>query len=236
MIIPNLEVVYPTNITIAPPGWRPKVDIICIHDLGGSPKETWHHDESGKTWISDPDFLGSFNDSAVELYTYFLEHFVIKDLAAGIIFLGTVHHQTDSEGPIVSGRCGELNSGNVKNVFLDCNHFELTRIPSPSSQAHRILTENIDDMTQSILAQDKRRVIFSSPPPEPLNTAGPLPPSAPGHEKLGRSSHMPKGGIIPGPPQRVIDTESFKLWARKRDAGEFSLNYPKLAWVLRVVA
>ncbi|GJC90074.1 hypothetical protein ColLi_12912 [Colletotrichum liriopes] len=43
--------------------------IICIHDLGGSPKTTWHHDESGKTWISDPDFLGSLKDS-VRVWTY----------------------------------------------------------------------------------------------------------------------------------------------------------------------
>ncbi|KAK1574197.1 ankyrin repeat-containing domain protein [Colletotrichum navitas] len=346
MIVPSLEVVYPTNTTIAPPGWRPQIDIICIHDLGGSPKATWHHDESGKTWISDPDFLGSFNDSvriwaygynsepvanmtpasialhaddllasmmngyreygggptifiahglggtivkkAVELYTYCPEYFVIKDLAASIIFLGTVHHPTDSEGVlkavkatvtagltknsadpsmdeirqfsetvrqvnnnfvnktmprflilnclakrsikvtaddgtssrnrIVSGRCGEMNSANVKNVSLDCNHLELTQIPSPSSQVHTILTENIDEIIQIILARDKRRVIFSPPPPATLNTAGPSPPSPPDPEKLGRPSHMPKGRIIPGPPQRVTDTESFQLWARKKNA------------------
>lgn len=38
--------------------------IICVHDIGGSPKTTWHHDESGKMWISDPEFLGNFSNSA----------------------------------------------------------------------------------------------------------------------------------------------------------------------------
>ncbi|KAK2007707.1 ankyrin [Colletotrichum eremochloae] len=346
MIIPSLEVVYPTSTNIAPPGWRPQIDIICIHDLGGSPKATWHHDGSGKTWISDPDFLGGFNDSvrvwtygynsepaanmtpasialhaddllasiingyreysggptifiahglggtvvkkAIELCTRCPEYFVIKDLTAGIVFLGTVHHPTDSDGVlqavkatvtaaltthsldppmdeirqfsetvrevnstflnknmprvlilnclamrsvkltandgttskdrIVSRRCGEMNSVNVKNVRLDCNHFELTQIPSPSSQTHRLLAESIDEMTKNILAQDKRRIIFSSPPPAPRNMADPPPPSPPNPEKPGRPAHMPKSQIIPGPPQRDSDTEAFHLWTRKRNA------------------
>ncbi|KAK2051355.1 ankyrin [Colletotrichum caudatum] len=346
MIIPSLEVVYPTNTNIAPPGWRPQIDIICIHDLGGSPKATWHHDESGKTWISDPDFLGNFNDSvriwtygynsdpaanmtpasialhaddllasilngykaygggptifiahglggiivkkSIELYTYCPEYSFMKDVMAGIVFLGTVHHPTDSEGVlkavkatvtagltknsanppldeirqfsetvrevnstfidktiprflilnclakrpikftaddgtssrkrIFSGRCGEINSVNVKNLSLDCNHFELTQIPFPSSQTHRLLIEGIDEMTKNILAQDKGRIIFSSLPPELPNTAGPPPPSPPNPEKPGKSARTPKSRTVPGPPQRVVDTEAFDLWARKRNA------------------
>ncbi|KAJ0273537.1 hypothetical protein COL940_009819 [Colletotrichum noveboracense] len=33
-------------------------------EVRGSPKTTWHHDESGKMWISDPEFLGNFSNSA----------------------------------------------------------------------------------------------------------------------------------------------------------------------------
>ncbi|KAH9225397.1 hypothetical protein K456DRAFT_1776071 [Colletotrichum gloeosporioides 23] len=64
MIIPSLECVYPPNLNLVPPRWRPLVNIICVHDIGGSPKTTWHHDESGKMWISDPEFLGNFSNSA----------------------------------------------------------------------------------------------------------------------------------------------------------------------------
>ncbi|KAK1996824.1 ankyrin [Colletotrichum falcatum] len=253
--------------------WLTRQSIICIHDLGGSPKATWHHDGTGKAWISDPDFLGSFMDSvriwtygynsepavnmtpasialhaddlvssmkdrykacgAIELYTYCPEYFVLKELTAGIIFLGTVHHPTDSEGvlkavratvtagltknsvdppmdeirqfseavrevnstfinktmprfpilnclakrsikisadddQIVSRRCGEMDSVHVMNVLLDCNHFELAQIPSPSSQTHSLLIEHINEMTKRILAQNEKRAFSSSQPPPPL--------------------------------------------------------------------
>ncbi|KAK2043489.1 hypothetical protein LZ31DRAFT_595553 [Colletotrichum somersetense] len=98
MIIPSLEVVYPTNSNIAPPGWRPQIDIICIHDLGGSPKATWHHDESGKTWISDPDFLGSFNDS-VRIWTYGYN----SDPAANMTPASIALHADDLLASILNG-------------------------------------------------------------------------------------------------------------------------------------
>ncbi|KAF6808593.1 ankyrin unc44 [Colletotrichum sojae] len=142
MIIPNLELVYPHNPNLAPPRWRPLVNLICVHDIGGSPTTTWHHDESGKMWISDPEFLGGFRNTA-RVWTYgfnsdpavnmapasiafhadellamilarysmsgavilalnCIEYFSIRDAIAGIVFLDTVHHQTDSEGVLTS--------------------------------------------------------------------------------------------------------------------------------------
>ncbi|KZL84908.1 ankyrin unc44 [Colletotrichum incanum] len=345
MIIPSLEIVYPAHINLAPPGWRPQVNIICIHDLGGSPKTTWHHDESGKTWISDPDFLGSFKDSvrvwtygynsepaanmmpasvalhadellasmmeeytkysggptifvahglggtivkkAVELYTRCPEYFIIKDLTAGIVFLDTIHHPTDSKGVLKAvkttvtaslakhslnpsmdeirqfseavrevnstfvdqtmprflilnchamrsikltaadgtsfkarvvpkGR-GEIDSVNVKNVLVDCNHFELTQISSPLSQTHILLAENIAEMISNISAQNKKMVFFSISPPVQSKTANPRPPP-PGPKKPGKSAKVPGTQFVPGPPQRDKNTESFHLWIRKQEA------------------
>jgi hypothetical protein len=38
--------------------------IVFVHGLGGSSIGTWTSDETGKTWISDPDFLGTLKDRA----------------------------------------------------------------------------------------------------------------------------------------------------------------------------
>ncbi|WYZ43203.1 hypothetical protein EsH8_VI_000902 [Colletotrichum jinshuiense] len=160
MVVPSLEIVYPPNINLAPPGWRPRVNLIFVHDLGGSAKTTWHHDASGKTWISDPDFLGNLKNNvrvwvygynsepavnmtpasialhaddlldsilaayreyiggptifiahglggtivkkAAELFSNYVEYFPIGDCTAGIVFLDTVHHCTDSEAVLTA--------------------------------------------------------------------------------------------------------------------------------------
>ncbi|TIC93493.1 Ankyrin-1 [Colletotrichum higginsianum] len=343
MIIPNLEIVYPSNIKLAPPGWRPQVNIICIHDLGGSPKSTWHHDESGKTWISDPDFLGGSQDSvrvwtygynsepapnmtpasialhaddllasmmseyrkclggptifiahglggtivkkAAELYTCCPQYFIIKDLTAGIVFLDTVHHPTDSEGVLKAvnttvttsltkhsikpsaddirefaeavrkvnkafvdqtmpgflilncvakrpvkltdddgtsfkalvvpkGR-GEIDSLNVRTVSVDCDHFELTKLSSPSSRSHVVLVENIEFMMKSI-SSNKKRAFFLMPSPTLPSTGNPRPPS-PGPPRPGRPKPLPRPPNTPGPPQRDGKEESYNLWIRKKE-------------------
>ena len=38
--------------------------IVFVHGLEGHQIRTWTHEASGKTWISDPQFLGSLKDKA----------------------------------------------------------------------------------------------------------------------------------------------------------------------------
>jgi pimeloyl-ACP methyl ester carboxylesterase len=40
----------------------PKIDLVFVHGLGGSQIGTWTDDDAGKTWISDPEFLGLLKD------------------------------------------------------------------------------------------------------------------------------------------------------------------------------
>ncbi|KAF6803447.1 ankyrin unc44 [Colletotrichum musicola] len=193
MIIPNLELVYPHNPNLAPPRWRPLVNLICVHDIGGSPTTTWHHDESGKMWISDPEFLGGFRDTA-RVWTYgfnsdpavnmapasiafhadellamilarysmggggptifvahgiggviavilalnCIEYFNIRDAIAGIVFLDTVHHQTDSEGVLTS----------VKTIAALCLQKGSSK---PSSDETRQYADAIREVNRSFL-------------------------------------------------------------------------------------
>ncbi|KAH7361784.1 ankyrin repeat-containing domain protein [Plectosphaerella cucumerina] len=71
MIVLGLEVVYPQPGDPVPAKYLRKFDIICVHGLGRDSIRTWHHETAGKTWISDPEFLGSLSLSArVLTYTY----------------------------------------------------------------------------------------------------------------------------------------------------------------------
>ena len=36
--------------------------MVFVHGLGGDKVQTWTNPETGKTWISDPDFLLSLSD------------------------------------------------------------------------------------------------------------------------------------------------------------------------------
>ncbi|KAL6408882.1 peptidase C14 [Ilyonectria robusta] len=61
----TLDVVYP------PPGEtgsKPRIDIIFVHGLGGDNLKTWSDKESGKQWISDPEFLQTW-ESDVRVLT-----------------------------------------------------------------------------------------------------------------------------------------------------------------------
>ncbi|TQN67518.1 Ankyrin-1, partial [Colletotrichum shisoi] len=354
----------------------PRHSIICIHDLGGSPKSTWHHDESGKTWISDPDFLGGSQDSvrvwtygynsepapnmtpasialhaddllasmmseyrkclggptifiahglggtivkkvgsgpllassflmnsdvkAAELYARCPQYFIIKDLTAGIVFLDTVHHPTDSEGvlkavnttvttsltkhsikpsaddirefaeavrkinktfidqtmpgflilncvarrpitlvdddgtafktPVVPKGRGDIDSLNVRTVSVDCDHFELTKLSSPSSRRHVVLVENMEFMMKSI-SSNKKLVFFPMPPPTQPSTGNPRPPS-PSPPRPRRPKPLQRPPSTPGPPRRDAKEESYKLWLRKKETenvkGHFDLLLTKL--------
>ncbi|KAL3292004.1 ankyrin [Colletotrichum asianum] len=306
MIIPSLECVYPPNLNLVPPRWRPLVNIICVHDIGGSPKTTWHHDESGKMWISDPEFLGNFSNSArvwsygynsdpavnmtpssIALHanellatimagytvnggggpTIFIAHglggvivkkavilslscpeyFNIRDSIGGIVFLDTVHHGTDSEGVlkavktiaalclqkgslhpsrddtrqfadavrevnttflerlpselemlnfiavrrvdlsvdgsethktlVVPKRRAELDSSQSKTFTIDCDHFQLTRFPSPENRIYLQLAEQVGDLMTKVSADTSRRVFFPPAPPVLRNSPVPRPPS-----------------------------------------------------------
>ncbi|KAH6668146.1 ankyrin repeat-containing domain protein, partial [Plectosphaerella plurivora] len=65
----GLEVVYPQPGDPVPAKYLR--NIICVHGLGRDSIRTWHHETAGKTWISDPEFLGSLSLSArVLTYTY----------------------------------------------------------------------------------------------------------------------------------------------------------------------
>jgi ankyrin repeat protein len=77
--------------------------IVCVHGLGGSVTSTWHHDETGKTWINDADFLGRLKDVArVMTYGY------NGDVAANMTSASIALHATELLGMLLTafGRWG----------------------------------------------------------------------------------------------------------------------------------
>ncbi|KAL0936913.1 ankyrin unc44 [Colletotrichum truncatum] len=351
MIIPNLEVVYPPNLNLAPPKWRPLVNVICVHDIGGSSKTTWHHDESGKTWISDPEFLGTFANSA-RIWTYgfnsepsvnmtpssialhanellalmmtgyiinrggqptiFIGHglggtivkkavilsmscpefFLIRDSLAGVVFFDTVHHSTDSEGVltavktiaalnlqkgslklsmddtrqyadavrevnstfmerlppdldilnfvatrrvelkiegaepqktlVVPKRRAELDSPQSKTFTIDCNHFELTRFPSPADNNYLKVSEHVMELMTKASADPSKKVFLPPPPPNLRNAPPSSRSSSPEPDSPIRPRPQFGRPLLPPPQMRGLDENSFDVWLRKK-----SVEYAK---------
>lgn len=81
---------------------------MCVHGYGAKPETTWHHDETGKTWIEDQDFLRQL-DRNVRVLSFSYN----GDLAANMLPPTVGFHACDLlecleqalEKPIVSQRC-----------------------------------------------------------------------------------------------------------------------------------
>ncbi|KAM0324893.1 hypothetical protein ACHAQA_007859 [Verticillium albo-atrum] len=97
----GLEPVYPVSGSTANPRWRRTIDIVCVHGFGRDPAQTWYHDDAGKAWVADSDFLGKLGDYArVMLFTYNADMAANMNAASiamhatelmSIIFMGTPH-------------------------------------------------------------------------------------------------------------------------------------------------
>ncbi|KAF9871252.1 hypothetical protein CkaCkLH20_11173 [Colletotrichum karsti] len=85
--------------------------LIYVHDIGGSPKTTWHHDDSGKTWISDPEFLGNFSNSA-RVWTYGFNSEPAVNMTPSSIAL----HANELLSMMVTGYT--INGGGGPTIFI----------------------------------------------------------------------------------------------------------------------
>jgi hypothetical protein len=58
--------------------------IICVAGYGTQPETTWHHQQSGKTWIKDDEFLSQLN-GPVRVFDFHFNGDVAANLSAASI-------------------------------------------------------------------------------------------------------------------------------------------------------
>lgn len=80
-----------------------------MHGLGAEPESTWHHEDTGKTWIKDADFL-ELLDGSCRVFSYGFNAAVSANLsAAGILF-----HAHD----LLACLDAAIRGGNIGPIFF----------------------------------------------------------------------------------------------------------------------
>lgn len=80
-----------------------------MHGFGAQPESTWHHEDTGKTWIKDADFLDLL-DGSCRVFSYGYNAAISANLsAAGILF-----HAHDLLACLESA----IRNGNIGPVFF----------------------------------------------------------------------------------------------------------------------
>lgn len=83
--------------------------IVCVHGFGPQPESTWHHEDTGKTWIKDGDFL-ELLDGSCRVFAYGYNAAISANLsAAGILF-----HAHDLLACLGSA----IRNGNIGPIFF----------------------------------------------------------------------------------------------------------------------
>lgn len=91
---------------------------------------------------------------------------------------------------VVPKRRAELESPQSKTFTIDCDHFQLTRFPSPEDSIYLQLAEQVGELMTKASADTSRRVFFPPAPPALRSSPVPRPPSPdPG-------SYLPRHGFL----------------------------------------
>ncbi|KAJ5015600.1 Ankyrin-2 [Colletotrichum sp. SAR 10_99] len=124
---------------------------------------------------------------------------------------------------VVPKRRAELESSQSKTFTIDCDHFQLTRFPSPEDRIYLQLAEQVGELMTKASADTSRRVFFPPAPPVLRSSPVPRPPSP--DPDIPVRPRPPPGramGLPPGVIPAAHGGNAHQAWLKKK-----SIEYMK---------
>ncbi|KAI8278989.1 Ankyrin-2 [Colletotrichum sp. SAR 10_98] len=124
---------------------------------------------------------------------------------------------------VVPKRRAELDSSQSKTFTIDCDHFQLTRFPSPEDRIYLQLAEQVGELMTKASADTSRRVFFPPAPPVLRSSPVPRPPSP--DPDIPVRPRPPPGramGLPPGVIPAAHGGNAHQAWLKKK-----SIEYMK---------